>query len=777
MASNSDVQYVAYLKAKFNLEDADLLQVISLSQRSDPRPEGGGDEEEVVEEEEEEEEEVIEEETYEEELKTPVNRLDSSGYEEVIEDGYEEEEYMDVSMEEHVVDEDGEAKALTPVPAPLPLLAPSPDPPDDELPALEAPPPESDALVVAPAPGSQEIVEAATPAGALAATADAMVEYEEAPEDEQQEYAQSVRMPETVASDPKPKFPGSVVESVAQVKEEPPADEQVEAIEQQKVQEDVLAIQNQENALAIEAEPEEVDPNALAIVPAKPTTMVPADEEAGMKDAAPPLLEDRDDEKEGNTTLVAVAAICVLLLIGIAVVLILIFVTGTIPKFWEENSPVVMSPYQTDCNFEGQAQPNVVSQCNCNSQVTTVADYTRSRYETLSTEFIVPNVYSSWSFPIESCEPENQALLWLSTGPAITDNLVLTQRFTLALFHYSTTGTGWRTTTNWMSDTSECNWFGVTCSGSNLQQIELVQNGVNGAIPSELGLMTQLSTLSLDQNTVKTPIPSNLFSLASLRTLTLGMNQLTGSIPTTIGLATGLENLRLNSNLFRGTIPTELNLLTRLQSLSLEANNDLTGRIATEYGRFTNLQSLSLSNTKIRAVIPSEYGSLVNLQEIRIANTRVGGRIPIQFGQLSRLTIVDFTGSRFRKGVPTTFGNLSDLSALMLGNNELEGLIPSELGTLNQLRSLELHNNTFFGALPSELGNLASLDTLTIQGNPELTGHPPDQICLLSQQASLANFTVDCPTRDFGVVCPIPTCCSACVGIQKDDTAAPEPVP
>jgi hypothetical protein len=429
MASNSDVQYVAYLKAKFNLADADLLQVISLSQKSVPAPslpeqgsanapEGGGSDEDV--------EEEIEEESYEEEEKV---ELDADGpYEEVVEDNsYEdvEEEYMDESVEEQEVE--NEANAVAPAPAPFPARASTSSPLLVEDATEEEPAP-SDAIV-------------------------AYEEYEETPDDE----PPSVKMPGTVASDPRVKRPTSVRNSVVEIQED------------------------EENLLAIEPEP-----TSQAMVPYGATAIVPY-----KSDVEPPVKPNEEDEKEGNRRLLALAAAC-LLLIVVAILLILFFVTDTIPKFWETDpTPIVMSPYeQGNCNFAGQAQPNVASQCSCSGSVTIVADSVRQRYDQLSTEFIVPNIYPSWSLPIESCDPANLALLWLSTGDTITDTLALTQRYILAHLYYSTQGPRWITQTNWLSSSSECSWHGITCTGSkNLQLIQLFANALNGVVSLVMWLL------------------------------------------------------------------------------------------------------------------------------------------------------------------------------------------------------------------------------------------------------------------------------------------------
>ena len=71
-------------------------------------------------------------------------------------------------------------------------------------------------------------------------------------------------------------------------------------------------------------------------------------------------------------------------------------------------------------------------------------------------------------------------------------------------------------------------------------------------------------------------IPSELGSLANLRSLSLRDNQLTGGIPAELGNLTNLVHLWLDGNQLTGEIPAELDRLTNLTVLSLSGNR-LTG--------------------------------------------------------------------------------------------------------------------------------------------------------------------------------------------------------
>jgi len=66
-----------------------------------------------------------------------------------------------------------------------------------------------------------------------------------------------------------------------------------------------------------------------------------------------------------------------------------------------------------------------------------------------------------------SVTPQGMAYLWIlnmdTDVDPCTDPFVSQQRYALATFYYSTGGDSWTEKTNWLTDVSECDWFGVTC--------------------------------------------------------------------------------------------------------------------------------------------------------------------------------------------------------------------------------------------------------------------------------------------------------------------------
>ena len=146
----------------------------------------------------------------------------------------------------------------------------------------------------------------------------------------------------------------------------------------------------------------------------------------------------------------------------------------------------------------------------------------------------------------------------------------------------ATNGDDWDDNTNWLSDESICEWYGVRCnSEGRVDRIGLYYNSLQGTISTELGLMKGLQELWVEGNSLQGTIPTELGLLTSLEYLYVHTNSLYGTIPTELGLLASLEVLWVHTNSLQGTIPTELGLLTSLQGLGVYRNS-LEGAVPNE---------------------------------------------------------------------------------------------------------------------------------------------------------------------------------------------------
>mmetsp|Transcript_3830 Transcript_3830/g.8646 ORF Transcript_3830/g.8646 Transcript_3830/m.8646 type:complete len:153 (+) Transcript_3830:27-485(+) len=92
-----------------------------------------------------------------------------------------------------------------------------------------------------------------------------------------------------------------------------------------------------------------------------------------------------------------------------------------------------------------------------------------------------------------------------------------------------------------------------------LAQLHLQGNDfLRTTIPSELGQLTNLTSLSLELNRLGGSIPSTLGNLHRLRTFHLEVNQLTGNLPTEFGQLKSLRTLMIWGNRLEGIIPQQV---------------------------------------------------------------------------------------------------------------------------------------------------------------------------------------------------------------------------
>lgn len=142
-------------------------------------------------------------------------------------------------------------------------------------------------------------------------------------------------------------------------------------------------------------------------------------------------------------------------------------------------------PITTDCDFEDAVQPHVITQCACTGSVSFIAPDVKKRYELLALNFM-PTLIPDFAGPMSSCDPQNQALLWLSTGSnnaGESQEYVRRERYALAYFFMDQGGIAWAENTNWISDADVCEWSGITCDAKGaVIAIDMPNNRVIGEV-------------------------------------------------------------------------------------------------------------------------------------------------------------------------------------------------------------------------------------------------------------------------------------------------------
>ncbi len=291
---------------------------------------------------------------------------------------------------------------------------------------------------------------------------------------------------------------------------------------------------------------------------------------------------------------------------------------------------------------------------------------------------------------------------------------------------------------NWTRVVSVNSWQGVTAEGpeGRVTGLDLAGLGLNGRIPSDLGRLDRLVSLSLQRNRLTGRIPPELGDLASLEHLNLSYNALTGGVPPELAKLENLEALWLRDNRLTGAVPAALGEL-ELSTLHLSGND-----FDSVPSELTDIAKSDLFNTRLCAPPPptspapfDDCAALLAVKEALAGNASLNwsAAVPVRLwqgatiGREGRVVALDLRDMNLAGRLPAELGELSHLQVLRLDRNRLTGPIPPELGNLTRLTMLSLDGNRLTGPIPPELANLSNLGQLWLADN-RLTGSIPPEL-------------------------------------------------
>ena len=142
-------------------------------------------------------------------------------------------------------------------------------------------------------------------------------------------------------------------------------------------------------------------------------------------------------------------------------------------------------------------------------------------------------------------------------------------RAALEVLYHVTDGPNWTNSDGWLSDKPIGEWYGVETYEGRVIELELLDNGLSGPLPSEIGFLTELNVLDLRWNDLYGELPSALSNLSELTDLWLTSNAFSGEIPAALGQLHGLSYLELSHNEWTGPAPLELEHLPNLEGVGI----------------------------------------------------------------------------------------------------------------------------------------------------------------------------------------------------------------
>ena len=325
------------------------------------------------------------------------------------------------------------------------------------------------------------------------------------------------------------------------------------------------------------------------------------------------------------------------------------------------------------------------------------------------------------------------------------------QRLTLEIFYYAVTygkdfdpdaGTekidripkGLEGATNWLNESiSICEWQGITCGDSQNQDEQI--HALHHRIDTKLLQWHKHDWDGANDTTLTIgEIPTH-----AVTKIILSGKNLEGTLPSELFMLTQLSYLDLHANLLHGPIPTQFGMLSSLVQLDV-TNNLLVGSIPWQlYHLSKNLQELWVGSNRLEGSINHYLTHLSNLRFLDVSHNRMAGKIPAGVGTIASLRGIFLDNNELTGTIITKIGALKNILFLHFNHNYLRGTIPSEVEHLTLLRTLHLHSNTLEGKLPTELFSLATLESLNL-GHNSLIGTIPEGDDILKRGNRLDEF-------------------------------------
>lgn len=388
-------------------------------------------------------------------------------------------------------------------------------------------------------------------------------------------------------------------------------------------------------------------------------------------------------------------------------------------------------------NENSESRSSARDQCKKSNRIRTISSEAQEAYWKLL-GVIVSRKYIENEEEIDSCSARNIALHLASSHTHANLEAQL-QRYLLFVLYLQWEGDNWESNTGWMTESSECNWHGVTCIDGFVVQLELPVNNIRGKIerelflldslekinlydnvklvgslPTELGLLSNLIELDMQLVDVGDNLPTEIGGLSMIEQLSVA-GSIADPLPSEIGLLTNLEILRLYENEFT-FLPTEIGALSHLKILDFRKNR-LTS-LPSEIFELSRLTMLSISNNVITGNFPEITTSLPDLERLDISQNSFDGSIPFQtFDLMTNLVNFQISQNLFSGSIPSQIAKLTKLIDFNAEYNLFSGSLPTELGLCLSLENIQLKQNKIEGTVPTELINIPNLETLTLSRN------------------------------------------------------------
>ena len=381
--------------------------------------------------------------------------------------------------------------------------------------------------------------------------------------------------------------------------------------------------------------------------------------------------------------------------------------------------------------------------------------------------------------------PQNLALNWILYGDGrkveAADDTIF-QRYVVAVFFYALGGEEWSFTSSaWLSEESECTYPGIACNEFGfISTIAMVDSGLKGVLPPELGLLDDLEFLDLADNEINGVIPVQLSELDNLESILLQDNNLSGSVPGLVCQLREGDLLEFKTDCGGPNPSVKCGCCTNCEPSDVAPKLDymaLFGRRGDQVAQILSTVSSDIyiqDSTRFDATewILKEDPMALEHDDDGLIQRWIMALLYFQFGGANWIYTNYLNGDSECTWDQVVCNNAGEVVEIRLS----KCLCPQYFRHFFDRISLTflivtVASGGLFGLVPFEIGALEKLEVLDLHGN-FIEGEAPDEFCmnLEDADASLEMLIFDCLEPPL-VECD---CCTPCSGGENTGLEGPQ---
>lgn len=282
----------------------------------------------------------------------------------------------------------------------------------------------------------------------------------------------------------------------------------------------------------------------------------------------------------------------------------------------------------------------------------------------------------------------------------------------LVEFYNSTVWSGWTQNTGRVTNTSACNWTGVSCTSITgnfyVSSISLASNNLSGTLNSSLGNLAHLTTLILSSNHLRGSLPTAWSWLTQLNYVYFPYNELTWSLPSSWSTMTAMGTFFVEWNNLNWSLPESRSSMTQMFDFVIGDNN-FSGPLPEAYAAWTWLYRFSASTNNLSWTLPISRSWWRNINTFYVdANPNIGWTLPREWASWAATIDVFGIGtnvSSMTQGIggtlPTEWSVWTGMTAFYVQWAQITWTLPASWSGWRGIEDIRIYSTPLRGEIPS----------------------------------------------------------------------------